>query len=102
MSGGSPSVTSEDDVASMHDVRYEELRHNAVESQTPFARHGLVVLLRRGLATWMQEWSRMPSPLPLPSTGERPISCPLLPDTSTEVINVLAAMALGHMREVRI
>lgn len=86
----------------MHDVRYEELRHNTVERQATFIRHGLVVLLRYGLATWIQEWSRMPSPSPLPSNGEKPTPRPLPPDTNTEVINVLTAMALGHMREVRI
>lgn len=101
MNGKLPSVPLEENVALMHDVRYEELRHNALERQV-FARHGLVVLLRHGLASWMQEWSRMPTPMPLPSNSERMTSCPLSPDTNTEIINVLTAMALGHMQEVRI
>lgn len=85
----------------MHGVRYEELRRNAVERHGPFVRNGLAVMLRQGLAAWMQEWSRMPAPLPRPSGEERLTPCPLPAGTGAEVINVLAAMALGHMQEVR-
>jgi len=64
-----------------HVARYEELRRHAVEQQILAGRLGLAILLR------------------LPS-AERSRPSPLPDDTSMDVINVLAAMALGHMQEV--
>ncbi len=62
-------------------------------------RFGLAVLLRQGLAAWVEQWSKMSAPAPAPS-AER-FRRPQLPDeTSADVINVLTAMALGHMQEV--
>ena len=85
--------------APAHIARYEELRRHVVEQQSLAGRLGLVILLQQGLAAWVEQWSKMPTPTPAPSSE---ISRPsLLPDdTSADVINVLAAMALGHMQEV--
>ena len=82
-----------------HIVRYEELRQYAVERQILAGRLGLAVLLRQGLAAWVEQWSKMPAPPPAPSV-EISRQSPLPDDTSADVINVLAAMALGHMQEV--
>ena len=82
-----------------HVARYEELRRHAVERQILAGRFGLAVLLRQGLAAWVEQWSKMPAPTPAPSAEiSRP--SPLPDDTSAAVINVLAAMALGHIQEV--
>jgi hypothetical protein len=85
--------------ATAHVARYEELRRNAVERQILAGRFGLTILLRQGLAAWIEQWSKMPAPTLAPSTEiSRPSQ--LLDDTSADVINVLTAMALGHIQEV--
>lgn len=83
--------------APAHIVRYEELRRHAAERQILAGRLGLAILLRQGLAAWVEQWSRMPAPAPC-AENSRP--SPLPEDTSADVINVLAAMALGHIQEV--
>ncbi len=80
-------------------TRYEELRRHAVERQTLAGRLGLAVLLQQGLAAWVEQWSKMPAPTPA-SCAETVRPAPLCDDTSTEVINVLAAMVLSHVQEV--
>jgi len=83
--------------APAHVARYEELRRHAVERQILAGRLGLAVLLRQGLAAWVEQWSKVPAPAP---SAERSRPSPLPDDTSADVINVLTAMALGHMQEV--
>jgi hypothetical protein len=62
-------------------------------------RLGLTVLLRQGLAAWIEQWSKTPVPMPAPST--EPSRSMRLPDgCNTDIINVLAAMALSHVKEV--
>ncbi len=62
-------------------------------------RFGLAVLLRQGLAAWVEQSSQIPAPVSVPpSEFSRPF--PLPDDTNADVINVLAAMALGHIEEV--
>jgi len=80
-----------------HVTRYEELRRHAVERQILAGRLGLAVLLRQGLAAWVEQWSKVPAPAP---SAERSRPSPLPDDSSADVINVLAAMALSHMQEV--
>ena len=84
-----------------HGARYEALRNLAINHQARVARHGLAVLLRQGIAAWMEAWSTMPGPSPPRSApGESPRSFPLPDGASVEVVRVLAAMALGHRQEV--
>jgi hypothetical protein len=83
--------------APAHVARYEELRRHAVERQILAGRLGLAVLLRQGLAAWVEQWSKVPAPAP---STERSRPSPLSDDNSADVINVLAAMTLGHMQEV--
>ena len=80
-----------------HVARYEELRRHAVEQQILAGRLGLAILLRQGLAAWVEQWSAVPTPAP---SVERSRPSPLPDDTSMDVINVLTAMALGHIQEV--
>ena len=93
------SITTETS-ASMHAARYEALRRQALEShRTLSARDGLAVLLRQGVAAWMEAWSRLPAPAVQAAPVER--ERPPLPDgTSAEVVRLLAAMALCHLQEV--
>jgi hypothetical protein len=86
--------------APTHVARYEELRRHAVERQILAGRLGLAILLRQGLAAWVEQWSKMPAATPAPSAEISSASPPLPDDASVDVINVLAAMALGHMQEI--
>lgn len=85
---------------SEHAARYEALRCRALDPHRALAaRDGLAVLLREGVAAWMQAWSRLPAPAVQAAQDGR--ERPPLPDgTSAEVVRVLAAMALGHIQEV--
>jgi hypothetical protein len=85
-------------VSAAHAVHYEELRQQAVERRVPAGRLGLAVLLRQGLAAWVELGSKVSRPSPVWPNETAP--CPLPGDASGEVIHVLATMALGHLREV--
>ena len=82
-----------------HAARYEALRAHAVERHVPMSREGLVVVLRQGVAAWMEAWSRLPAPPP-PARAEHQRSSPLPDDASADVVRVLAAMTLSHIREM--
>ncbi len=70
-----------------------------MERQVLAGRFGLAILLRQGLAAWVEQWSQIPAPMSVPpSELSRP--SPLSDDTCADVINVLAAMALGHIEEI--
>lgn len=84
-----------------HAARYETLRAYAAHRHAPATRDGLVVLLRQGVAAWMDAWSRLPAPAARPTREERQRPSPLPEDASAEVIHVLAAMTLRHIQEVR-
>ncbi len=83
-----------------HALRYEELRTYATEYHSPASRNGLVVLLRQGVAAWIDAWSRLPTPPPRPVHQKLRRSSPVPDEASAQVIHVLAAMTLGHLREV--
>jgi len=94
-------TVAREQAASEPAVRYEALRCQAMEPRAWVSRDGLVVLLREGLAAWMEAWSRVPAP-PQPSV---PDSCPqpagqLAAGTTSELVGILAAMALAHIEEV--
>lgn len=82
-----------------HAVRYEALRAYVVQRHAPASRDGLVVLLRQGVAAWMSAWASLPAAPPVAHT-ERWTLSPLPDATSAEIVRVLAAMTLGHIREV--
>jgi len=84
-----------------HAARYETLRSQAIDGHALVARHGLTVLLRQGMAAWMEAWFQVPVSSPSRSArDERPRSFPLPDGASLEVVRVLTAMALGHRQEV--
>ena len=84
-----------------HIARYEALRRDALMRPRLTRRLGLAVLQQYGLAAWMAQWSKFA--VPTPTASGAPARSPVLPDDiNTEVIKVLAAMALGHLQEDRI
>ena len=87
--------------AAAHMARYEALRRDALMRPRLTRRLGLTVLQQYGLAAWMAQWSKIA--VPTPTASGAPARSPVLPDDiNTEVIKVLAAMALGHLQEDRI
>jgi hypothetical protein len=84
-----------------HATRYETLRGYALQRQLLADRFGLGILRLQGLAAWVTQWSKLP--VPAPDSSAEPSRPPLLPDeTNADVINVLVAMALGHLQEVHV
>jgi len=90
-------------LASEYAARYEVLRRHVVEHPSCAAGEGLVVVLRQGVAAWIDVWSKLPAPAhrPIEVHDERLRPSPLPDIASAEVVHVLAAMTLGHMQEVR-
>jgi hypothetical protein len=85
---------------SEHAERYEVLRGRALDSHhASAAREGLAVLLRHGMASWMEAWSTLPTPA-TPTTLASRDRPPLPDDASAEIVCVLASMALSHFKEV--
>jgi hypothetical protein len=82
-----------------HTTCYETLRGQALQRRLLADRLGLAVLRLQGLAAWVVQWSKLPVPTPTPSAEvSRPPE--LSDDAHADVINVLAAMALGHLQEI--
>jgi len=101
MTGDPTQAPTSGQSAPEHAVRYEALRVYAVERHTSASRDGLVVLLRQGVAAWMEARSGLPAPPPeQPAEGERRRPSPLPDDASAEVVHVLATMTLSHIQEV--
>lgn len=86
--------------ASDHVSRYEALRTYVVERHSPSSRDGLVVLLRQGVAAWMEAWSKLPALPPRPAPAERQPPSSLPDDATTHVVRILATMTLSHIQEV--
>jgi hypothetical protein len=99
MSSGTAQTPTNGPSAPDHAARYEALRAYAVERYDQASRDGLVVLLRQGVAAWMDAWSRLPAPPPRPAQAEHQRPSPLPDEASAEVVRVLAAMTLGHVQE---
>lgn len=83
--------------------RYEILRQ-VVLSGRPYQRWGLALLIHRGLAAWMQAWSKIES-----SEQDLPVTQILLPDQNGltmpdlihgQIVMALAQMVLGALQEV--
>ena len=86
--------------ASVHTERYEALRSRALDPHHAVAAHeGLVVLLRQGVALWMQACSTLPT-CTTPTTPQRCDRAVLADAASAEVVRILAAMALRHLQEM--
>jgi hypothetical protein len=87
--------------SSEYAARYETLRSQTIGGQTLAPRLGLAVLLRQGMAAWMDAWSNLPEPESSRSArGQRRRSLPIPAESSAAAVHVLAAMAFGHMQEV--
>jgi len=102
MTGGAAGDEAGKRPASEYEARYEALRRHVVEHRSCTAGEGLVVVLRQGVAAWIDVWSRLPAPAPRPTKvhDERLRMSPLPDITSVEMVHVLVAMTMGHIKEV--
>jgi len=82
-----------------HVARYETLRAYAVEHHVSASRDGLVVLLRQGVAAWMEAWSTLATPPAPPMQTQRQRLSPMPDKVGAEVVHILATMTLGHLQE---
>jgi hypothetical protein len=85
-------------------ARYEALRDHAIERHPDGVRHGSALVLRQGVAAWMQvtcetATTATPDTAPLPA-GAR--LCSLPEGAAAQMVYVLAAMALKHAEEVHV
>jgi len=83
---------------------YEAVRDHAIECRSDGVRHGIALLLRQGVAAWLQvacETTTTATPDTAPAVPS-PRSCALPAGASAEVVHVLAAMALHHVEEVHV
>jgi len=81
-------------------VRYEELRRQVL-GRYGAHRHGLALLMHRGMCAWMQAWSQCVAPAPPPVPRQVPDdqeTCPV--ELHREVATILANMALFARQEV--
>ena len=77
--------------------RYEELRGQVLEGVPSGCRMGLALMLREGMAGWIEGWAAgATEATSLPAGSPSPTSS--MPDGRAEVVHVLAAMALGSVR----
>jgi len=81
-----------------HTRRYEQLREHVIDGPLRSDRLGLAVVVQEGLAAWLQRWSNLPLPKAL--GAQAPAAAIALPEAAgAHVVQVLSAMALGHLRE---
>ena len=81
-----------------HTRRYEQLREHVIDGPLRSDRLGLAVVVQEGLAAWLQRWSNLPLPQALGAQAPAPAIA--LPEAAgAHVVQVLSAMALGHLRE---
>ena len=92
---GPPPADAVGDEATLT-AQYEQLRRVALAGHAEGWRHGLGVLTTRGMTGWMNACRTLASPPapPVPSTrgagGD-------LTDAASELVAVMAAMALAHL-----
>jgi len=77
---------------------YEELRGRVLAGRTLGSRLGLSLLLRSGMAAWMQGWAAC-SPVEPAAQAVASRVEPLPDERCAEVVSVLCSMALSNLRE---
>ena len=104
---GAAPISGEDDWLSRcgepWSERYEDVRCQALKGGERADGHGLVLVLRRGLVSWMEAW---PRPAPSSERGSRaPGELPTIDFSSPlcqELAHILAGVILQYRQEVRV
>ena len=83
-------------------AHYEDLRRRVLIGKTWGSRLGLALLLREGIAAWMEGWSLYPGVVP-PVEPEHGLPEEALPDgRCADVVRLLAQMVLSGLEEKRV
>ena len=92
------SVTYDAQVLVAH---YEELRRCVVAGNTRFVRHGLAVLLQRGMVAWMEACSAyLPDIDPVTRSSASTCETRLSDERHPALVDLLANLALDRLVEV--
>jgi hypothetical protein len=90
-----PAGTGRDQAALT--ARYEQLRQVALAGHAEGWRHGLGVLTTRGMTGWMNACRTIAPPPAQPAPPNRGAASNALADAASELVAVMAAMALAHL-----
>lgn len=78
---------------------YEDLRRQALDGGAYHQGLGMVLFLRQGMVAWMMAWLESNSPAP---QAQKPRHGGRIPENHrSEIVGILAAMALSHWQEAR-
>ena len=81
-------------------AHYEALRDRVLAGRTLGSRLGLSLLLRSGMAAWLEGWATCSQVEPAAQTTEAPARVePLADECCAGVVSVLCSMALGNLME---
>lgn len=79
--------------------RYEAIRAAVLTRRSSDDRHGLLLMIREGMAAWMAAWSSCSPTPPVRTTAfAQPDDLPVLAEPSA-VVALLASMALATLQE---
>jgi hypothetical protein len=78
---------------------YEQLRHHTLTALPGGGRFGLAVLLREGVAAWIEHCSATPTPVL--SHRSDTVSCLPKPPFHAGIAQILASIALNRMKEMQ-
>ena len=76
-------------------IRYEQLRERAVHAGPVQDRNGLVVLVQRGIAAWLDVLAGLPVALPVAVPSGTPSAWPA--EIEASVLDILLRMVRPHM-----
>ena len=81
-------------------ARYEQLRCGVLEERFSDDRHGVALLVREGMAAWIEAWSLCLIPA-TPTVASPLQEAPLLPQgLHGEMVHVLANITLSQLQRV--
>jgi hypothetical protein len=86
--------------AALWTERYESLRRYVLEGRQRLQTQplGLALWLAKGMAGWMEQWSRLAEATPPPSQPTRRLAAPLPGGWQEPLTMVLAQMTLGYLQ----
>jgi len=100
------SVITPDPPAGRADVAaaaYEELRSHVLSDSPRRGRFGLVLLLREGIASWIDRCVTCSAPVAASAAPDRAVSAPLVSQQlQADIVSVLASIALTGREEMRL
>ena len=92
-----------EDLADSSATAYEEIRSQVLGAPQRYEDFGLVLLLREGVAAWIDHCKIRPAPTEQESLADQAVSPPvLLPQLHADIVRLLANMVLSGREEMRL